>query len=51
MGFAMNLVTFMMDDGLVLNYEDLSKNLVFQEGRWMPTYIFSVPGYNFTGHG
>jgi hypothetical protein len=37
MGFAMNLVTFMMDDGLVLNYEDLSKNL--------------VPGYNFTGHG
>jgi hypothetical protein len=44
MGFAMNLVTFMMDDGLVLNYEDLSKNLVFQEGRWMPTY-------NFTGHG
>jgi hypothetical protein len=44
MGFAMNLVTFMMDDGLLLNYEDLSENLVFQEGRWMPTY-------NFTGHG
>jgi hypothetical protein len=44
MGFAMNLVTFMMGDGLILSYEDLPENLVFQEGRWMPTY-------NFTGHG